>query len=92
MTAATLSPDELLALARQRMQHGDWRGAENFVAMVLEKFPARADAWSLFAQLAWQKGDTAATQHRAQQCLALAPDDPLARTLRGCLSQQAITS
>ncbi|WP_179958225.1 O-linked N-acetylglucosamine transferase, SPINDLY family protein [Chitinimonas arctica] len=72
---ASLSDTELLDLARQRQAAGDHAAADNFAAMVTEKYPGRAQAWLLRAQLAWQAGRPAQAAEWVTRAQGLAPED-----------------
>ncbi|WP_374536029.1 O-linked N-acetylglucosamine transferase, SPINDLY family protein [Chitinimonas taiwanensis] len=51
-----MTPDALLALARQRQAQADLHAADNFACMVLERDADHGPALLLRAQLAWQRG------------------------------------
>jgi len=80
--APTLTPDDLLTHARQRIDQGDLRAADNYVAMVLEKYPDRADAWALATVIALRAGNRAECERRLVRSLALDPSQPTALSVR----------
>jgi len=84
-----MKPDQLLDIARQRMERGEYRLADNFVLMVLEKHADRADAWALAAHIAFRAGKLDECRTRIGASLARAADEPLALALRGTLKQGA---
>ena len=83
--SSPLTPDDLLTHARQRIEQGDLRAADNFVAMVLEKYPSRADAWALATHIAWRAGRREECELRLIRSLALDPGQPTALSVRAAL-------
>lgn len=64
-----VSPSELLAIARQRLEANDLTAADNFACMVLERHPTHGPAWLLRAELALRQRqvmETAALLLRAE--------------------------